>query len=310
MSSFKLSNLFRATGDETLDDALVSANNVWSASKVANEIDAIRIELNSANSNIIPDSNELYDLGSPTNRWRDVYLSGNTINLGDAQIKADAETGTIAFVPPTSQRNPNPRAMVVNTRGRVSQVETSAGLLSTQSIENAANTADDTFESLVIEDTLTANTIVGDGSSITNVDAITLQGNTAADLRQYADNAAANVSVDLSGYVTKDAIDVASVSSGATIDFDFSSNINFNVTLNQNSTFTFSNLSQVVGQTGLLVINQDGTGGRTFTLPSSAKTPLGGAEIDQVTTASSSSLLNYFVANSSAVFVNYIGNFQ
>ena len=36
---------------------------------------------------IIPDSNEVYDLGSPTKKWRDLYLSGNTITLGTLSLK-------------------------------------------------------------------------------------------------------------------------------------------------------------------------------------------------------------------------------
>jgi hypothetical protein len=32
--------------------------------------------------NIIPDTTETHNLGSATNRWKDLYLSGNTINLG------------------------------------------------------------------------------------------------------------------------------------------------------------------------------------------------------------------------------------
>jgi hypothetical protein len=39
---------------------------------------------------VIPQSNLLYDLGSPTSVWRDVYLSGSTIHLGNATI---SETG-------------------------------------------------------------------------------------------------------------------------------------------------------------------------------------------------------------------------
>ncbi len=36
---------------------------------------------------LIPDSNEVYDLGSPTNKFRDLFLSGNTITLGTLDLK-------------------------------------------------------------------------------------------------------------------------------------------------------------------------------------------------------------------------------
>jgi hypothetical protein len=41
--------------------------------------------------NIIPTANATYDLGSPTNVWRDLYLSNSTIYLGDALISASGE---------------------------------------------------------------------------------------------------------------------------------------------------------------------------------------------------------------------------
>jgi len=40
-------------------------------------------------SNLIPSSNVTYNLGSNTNRWNDLYLSGNTIFLGNAEFKVE-----------------------------------------------------------------------------------------------------------------------------------------------------------------------------------------------------------------------------
>ena len=45
-------------------------------------------------SSIVPNANETYDLGTSSLRWRDIYLSGNTIDLNGATISADG-TGTI-----------------------------------------------------------------------------------------------------------------------------------------------------------------------------------------------------------------------
>lgn len=45
---------------------------------------------------ILPDSNLTYDLGSDTLRFKDLYLSGNTINLAGATISVN-ETGTITM---------------------------------------------------------------------------------------------------------------------------------------------------------------------------------------------------------------------
>ena len=38
------------------------------------------------NSSLIPDTSEVYDLGSPTNKFRDLYLTNNTIYLGEDSI--------------------------------------------------------------------------------------------------------------------------------------------------------------------------------------------------------------------------------
>ena len=40
---------------------------------------------------MIPSADVTYDLGSATYRWRDLYLSGNTIHIGDATLSKDAD---------------------------------------------------------------------------------------------------------------------------------------------------------------------------------------------------------------------------
>ena len=42
---------------------------------------------------IIPDTDVTFDLGSPSNRWRDLYLSGDSIFLGNARISFSDEDG-------------------------------------------------------------------------------------------------------------------------------------------------------------------------------------------------------------------------
>jgi len=57
------------------------------------------VDLTSVTTSIIPDQNEQHDLGSPTNKFRDLYLSGNTIYLGTATISIDNQ-GRIIFSDP------------------------------------------------------------------------------------------------------------------------------------------------------------------------------------------------------------------
>ena len=52
--------------------------------------------LGALDGSIIPDTDEAYDLGSSTNKFRDLYLSGNTITLGATTISAPAG-GSITF---------------------------------------------------------------------------------------------------------------------------------------------------------------------------------------------------------------------
>lgn len=52
--------------------------------------------LSSVSGNIIPSQNEQFDLGTSSLRWRDLYLSGNTIDLGGREIRTTAN-GDIRF---------------------------------------------------------------------------------------------------------------------------------------------------------------------------------------------------------------------
>ena len=46
------------------------------------------LDLSTIDQSIIPDTDIAYDLGSATNRFKDLYLSGNTINLGSVSLSA------------------------------------------------------------------------------------------------------------------------------------------------------------------------------------------------------------------------------
>jgi len=46
----------------------------------------------------------LYNLGTPVNRWKDLYLYSDTISLGDTKLKSSSETGS--FVISDASNNP------------------------------------------------------------------------------------------------------------------------------------------------------------------------------------------------------------
>ena len=54
------------------------------------------LDLSSVDQDIIPDTNNARNLGSATNRWNDLFLAGDTIDLAGATISADG-TGSIAI---------------------------------------------------------------------------------------------------------------------------------------------------------------------------------------------------------------------
>jgi len=55
--------------------------------------------------NIIPDQSEIYDLGSATNRFKDLYLSESSLFIGDARIAA---SGSVLLLPPGTLVDGNP----------------------------------------------------------------------------------------------------------------------------------------------------------------------------------------------------------
>lgn len=70
----------------------LSGNATTDTFSVALSNDPVLVGTVSVTGNIIPTANVTYDLGNNTNRFNDIYLSGNTINLGTITIKDDGGT--------------------------------------------------------------------------------------------------------------------------------------------------------------------------------------------------------------------------
>jgi len=86
-----------ATNSVTYDQNLNTSNTVSFA--------GVTVTGNTTVQHVIPSANVTYDLGRPTARFRDLYLSGNTINLGGAQLSANGST--INLPPQTKVGNKN-----------------------------------------------------------------------------------------------------------------------------------------------------------------------------------------------------------
>ncbi len=83
--------------------------------------------------NIIPNQNEVYDLGSETNRFRDLYLSNNTIYLGNNSISM---SGNNMMINGRRLVTDNRLLEEVAERARLLGIETNAR---TQAISNVTN---------------------------------------------------------------------------------------------------------------------------------------------------------------------------
>ena len=132
----------------------VFVNNSGSIVELAGQSD---LDLSAVGQSILPSITNTYDLGSPTKRWKDIYLSSNSINLDGATISSDG-TGTIniaatgATLPEGSKAGTNKIAVAVTGSGGTEQSATvipffsNAGGLSTANANfNFNATVDDKF---------------------------------------------------------------------------------------------------------------------------------------------------------------------
>jgi len=81
------------------------------------------------NSALVPNANVTYDLGTPTNRWKDLYLSGTTLVLGPQTISANASTVTFSSVTVTSNITVNNMSITSNIS--VSNISSSGNIVVT-----------------------------------------------------------------------------------------------------------------------------------------------------------------------------------
>ncbi len=132
----------------------VFVNNSGSIVELAGQSD---LNLTSVAQSILPSDTNTYDLGSPTKRWKDIYLSSNSINLDGATISSDG-TGTIniaatgATLPEGSKAGTNKIAVAVTGSGGTEQSATVVPFFSNANGLSTANanfnfnaTVDDKF---------------------------------------------------------------------------------------------------------------------------------------------------------------------
>ena len=86
---------------------------------------------------LTPANNELFDIGTANGRFRDMYLSGSTINLGGAKLSIDANTGTVAIVGKPTANTPSPKALIITAEGKTATSNTTNGEINIAEIQTA-----------------------------------------------------------------------------------------------------------------------------------------------------------------------------
>jgi len=75
-----------------------SVNAVGTANVILNVNSATRVT--TFGGDLLPSANITYNLGSPTQRWKEIFLAANTIDIGGATISADLATGSLILKGP------------------------------------------------------------------------------------------------------------------------------------------------------------------------------------------------------------------
>lgn len=137
------------------------------------------------------------------------------------------------------------------------------------------------------------------GTAVANTGVLSVNGNTGAITNVAVTNTAQSFSAAQRGTVS-------ALTDGATITPDFAVANNFSVTLGGNRTLANpSNLT--AGQSGTIVITQDGTGSRTLAYGSNWKFP-GGTAPTLTTTASAVDVIAYYVESASRITARLISD--
>lgn len=112
----------------------------------------------SVTTNVVPSANVTYDLGTAELAWRDLYLSGNTITLGDKTISTDANTLTIQGTNGEPVRLVTDSIRIGNTNASTVLKASDAGKLITvdanTGAEQQTNFANVSIASLILENVL------------------------------------------------------------------------------------------------------------------------------------------------------------
>jgi drug/metabolite transporter superfamily protein YnfA len=139
------------------------------------------VDFGAVGSHILPSTTEIYDLGSSSKRWRDIYLSGSTIDLGGTKITRDGD-GDIEFKDSNNNlKKVRAAEMVLGTGGSQKRMKLVGGKVVTTdtsgNVEHPA-TASYALTASFVEDSFISASAVrsGFGAGGTDISALSITG--------------------------------------------------------------------------------------------------------------------------------------
>ena len=194
-------------------------------------------------SHVIPETNVTYDLGSDTKRWRDLYLSGSTIALGNITIKDVG--GTVGFFA---------------ADGTTPATIDSASVDTTTIANGTSNVAVATVNGSIVVDVAgaTVGTFSASGLAANVTGALTGNASTATSAGKWTTARTITLGGDLSGSVSVDGSGDVTLTAAVTVDA---------VALGTNTT---GNYVQQAATSGNGISGSVNSEGGTFTVTSNA----------------------------------------
>ena len=119
-------------------------------------------------SSLIPSANVTYDLGTPTQRWKDLYLSGNTIHLGDSVSISASTSGNVVI---STASNDTPVSFTLVSSSNMYTNAMTAGSIKVNGLVSASNLAASSISigNLVVSNNVTFNNFNATSISVSNI---------------------------------------------------------------------------------------------------------------------------------------------
>ena len=81
---------------QNVNASTILASTIITPSISTNNISTIRLSVSSINSHLIPAFDNTYDLGSAISKWRDLYVGGTSIHLGNQLVLSEDNNGFLS----------------------------------------------------------------------------------------------------------------------------------------------------------------------------------------------------------------------